>query len=758
MKKNNIILNTISSLFIVASAYSISAAPLPSSPDIQEQPTVSWSILSPDEDSDASTMRFIINHADSVARLCFTQLPRPMSAVSSQDSLVEINAGYYYITSPLFGTSSEDIIVDIKHDWQLRNICEGPESFHAITPGGHIIPVALHSAQSMTDAALEDKRNQEWVISADSIYRLNERISKGNKPEVYDIVPSFKNVIMKEGVFTSDLPIETVEIDHENPEYYRISLTQEKAVIEGASKKAVNTGLRTLKRRLLYNGTDTLPCAIIEDWPDYPYRGLMIDIARNFQSPETMHDIAELMADYRFNRLHFHITDDEAWRLEIPGLPELTEIGSRRGYTTDSRSCLPDIFAGTGDYKENLPTANGFFTRQQFIDFIRHCDSIGIAVIPEVESPGHARAAIKAMEARFHNTGDKTYLLTEDEDTSHYSTAQFYHDNIMNPALPSTYRFIGKVVDEIASMYKDAGVPLLGIHLGGDEVPEEAWQGSPAANALCQELGIEGQHALQGEYVRNISRMMRERDIPLYGWQDICTDFPEDFHKEVAPTIGGMDCWVSPHDLDSNIAVKGVNAGYPVIISNVDYFYMDMLYCKHPEEKGLYWGGTVDEFRSLSGYPSAICPADDNAKGKVIGVSGKLFAETIRNRKDMERLLFPKCFGLAERGWNEKPTYSEADFNLLISEKELPRLSRLDTEWHLRQPGILIKDGKIHMNSPYPDAEIHYETDGSTPAINGSHIYNQPFDAPVDSSVIKAVLVKDGRSSVPTFVKLKGQD
>lgn len=720
-----------------------------------EQPTVSWELQPGDSIGSRCIQRFIINHADSVERLLFTQLPRPFKVISEGDSIGELNAGYYFLKSPKFGTGAQDIIIDVECEWPMRSVSEGPEAFHALTPGGRIIPVALHNAQNMSQAAMNDAKWMKWVLPADSIYRLNRKLAKGKAPGPYDIAPSFKKVEIKEGDFKASSPIETAIIKHENPEYYRITLSPNKALIEGASDKAVNMGKRMLERRLLTKGMKSLPCAVIEDWPDYPYRGLMIDIARNFQTPETMRKIVDLMADYRFNRLHFHITDDEAWRLEIPGLPELTEIGAKRGYTADSHDFLPEIFAGTGDPDNNLHTANGYFTRQQFIDFIKYCDSLGIAVIPEVESPGHARAAIKSMEARYRKTGDDSYRMIEDSDTSKYSTAQFYHDNLMNPALPGTYRFISKVVDEIAAMYKEAGIELPGIHLGGDEVPEGAWDGSPSANALSESKGLKGRHALQGEYVRNITRIMRERNIPLYGWQDICTDYDDAFHDEVAPTVGGMDCWVSPHDINDNIAVKGVKVGYPVIISNVDYFYMDMLYAPHPEEKGLFWGGFTDELRTLEGYPDKICPLDGTEKGKVIGVSGKLFAETIRNPQDMERLLFPKCLGLAERGWNNSPTYSAEDFNILIGMKELPRLSGLDTEWHLRQPGILIENGKILMNSPYPDAEIHYTLDGTRPALHGSSEYNTPVDLPDGPVTIQAILVKDGKTSVPTFVKIK---
>lgn len=719
-------------------------------------PTVRWELIS---NSDGRCIeRFIVNNADSISKLCFTQLPRPFKSISAGDSIVEINAGYYYLTSPDFGTDRKEITIDVECEWPLRSVSETPESFHAVTNDGRIIPVALHEKQSMIDATLNDENWMKWMLPADSIYRLNERISTGKLPGHFDIAPSFKRVTLTEGNFLPDSPIKTAVIKHENPEFYRITLTPQDALIEGASEKAVNMGKRMLKRRLLSPSAKSIPCAVIEDWPDYTYRGLMIDIARNFQTPETMRHIADLMADYRFNRLHFHITDDEAWRLEIPGLPELTEIGAKRGYTTDSHDFLPEIFAGTGDPNNNLPTANGYFTRQQFIDFIKYCDSLGIAVIPEVESPGHARSSIKAMESRFRKTGDTTYRMIEDNDSSQYTTAQLYHDNLMNPALEGTYRFIGKVVDEIASMYREAGVELLGIHLGGDEVPEGAWDGSRSANELSAQLGLEGRHALQGEYVKRISRLMKDKGIPLYGWQDICTDYDDAFHSEVAPAIGGMNCWVSPHNIEDNVAIKGVKAGYPVIISNVDYFYMDMLYSPNPEEKGLFWGGFTDELRTLSGYPDSICKLDGSEKGKVIGVSGQLFAETIRTPEDMERLLFPKCLGLAERGWNNSPTYSEEDFNILIGSKELDRLSTTGTEWHLRQPGIKIENGQILMNSPYPDAEIHYELDGSNPALIGSSVYDGPIALPKGDVIIKAILCKDGKTSVPTLCQYRSSE
>ena len=717
-----------------------------------QTPQVSVEILPPDPSNPRCIERITVSGTDSIEKLCFNQLPRPFELLNESDTLTEINAGYYALTSPKFGDGSS-VSFDIVCDWPIRVEAELPESFHAVTPSGRIIQVD-YKTQPIFEAAYADSTWTAWMQSPEEVYDINQRLSEGKQPGPFDVVPSFKSVTLKEGSFNDESPVRTSLIKHENPEYYRITLSPSEALIEGASANAVKMAKRVLENRLLASGGE-LPCAVIEDWPDFPYRAVMIDIARNFMNPLEMRKIVSNLADYRLNTLHFHITDDEAWRLEIPGLPELTEVGSRRGYTLDDSSFLKQIFSGNGDPDSKEGTANGYFSRQDFILFLQFCDSLGIQVVPEIESPGHARAAIKSMEARLRNTGDDTYRLIIPGDTSRYTSAQLYHDNLMNPAAPGTYRFISKVVDEVAKMYQEAGVPLPGIHLGGDEVPDGAWDGCHQTLEWAAERGASGRHGIQGEYVREIAKIMRDRKIPLFGWQDICTDYSPEFHAEVAPAIGGVNCWVSSHDPEKNIAIKGVNAGYPVILSNVDYFYLDMLYSKNPEERGLYWGGIVDELQALSGYADTICPPQQNAKGRIIGVSGQLFGETLRSLEGAENLIFPKVLGLAERGWNSKKTYSDEDFNMLIGSKELPRLSANGVNAHIRRPGIKIAGGKVYMNSPYPDAEIRYTLDGSVPS-ESSPRYEEPIALPSDTREVRAVLFKNGLSSPSTLKKVEG--
>src|SRR5262249_33395425 len=173
----------------------------------------------------------------------------------------------------------------------------------------------------------------------------------------------------------------------------------------------------------------------------------------------------DVMARYKLNVLHFHLTEDEGWRLPSPSLPELNSVGSRRGHTLDSSAFLPPHY-GSGP-EVDKPYGSGFYSRADYADILKYAAARHVEVIPEVEMPGHARAAIKAMEARFRaleRAGDalgaKRFLLSDPDDRSSYTSAQGYHDNVMNPALPSTYAFIEQVVQDLVALHREAGVPL----------------------------------------------------------------------------------------------------------------------------------------------------------------------------------------------------------------------------------------------------------------------------------------------------------
>lgn len=696
------------------------------------------------------TQRFTITGNTYFKGLGFCMFARNMEMTNPKDTITEIVPGYYYITSPRLNGANK-VTFEVKTRGQLVNCCYAPDGVHRVNTDGST-SATIFTRQTIDSPEQWVLNNKDLMPYGPEIYAANERRATDWQPGPYDVIPAFKNVELTGG--ESAIPLNPVfqNIAPENPEYSVITVRNDSIIIACRPDKQWAVYYHLKAKVLEPNKGKKLPNAVITDWPDHEWRGQHIDIARNFSGPKTMNKVLEILAVNRLNKLHFHIVDDEAWRLEIAGLPELTSVGARRGFSANGETDhLYQIFAGDGNPDSRTGTANGYWTRQEYINFIRRAHTIGIDVIPEIESPGHARAAIKAMERR-HLDGDDTYRLIHDGDTSKYTSAQSFHDNIMNPALPGPYKFMDRVFDELIGIYAEAGVPLLGIHIGGDEVPGGSWSGSDIAQQFMAEHGMTTEKELHAYFVRQMAKSLKQRGVPMFGWEEIAVGHGDEFNCEVAPVTAGVNCWHNTPDA----AIKAVNAGYPVILSNVNRFYLDMAPSRHPEERGLTWGGTVDEFDALGGYLHQMCPVNlDSVPGKVIGVQGQMWAETIRDEHCITTLLLPKIQGLAERAWNADSTWTEAQFNAIIGAKELPLYTAAPASLkvHMRQPGIMVSKGKVYMNAPYPGGEIRYTTDGTEPT-EASPLYTAPFKQRRHKD-IRAKYFRNGSASVTTYLSPK---
>ena len=578
-----------------------------------------------------------------------------------------------------------------------------------------------------------------------------------------------------------------------NDEYYTINIGDNLIKISAATPHGIFNGAQTLLSMLKDKQTPYLLEAVsIRDYPDLAYRGQMIDIARNFTAPENLKKLVDIFASYKLNVLHFHFCDDEAWRLEIPGLEELTAVGSRRGHTTDESQCLYPCYDGGYD-PDAKTVGNGYYSREEFIDLLKYAAERHVRIVPEIESPGHARAAIVSMKARYNkyfetDPGKATeYMLSEPEDTSRYVSVQYYTDNVMNVALPSTYRFMEKVIQELNAMYQEAGLSLFTVHLGGDEVPRGVWMGSPKCQELMKKKGMTKAHDLSEYFITQMADVMQKNGLKFSGWQEVALGHTEEAHQQLRGQAAGVYCWNTVPGSDE-VVYQTANNGYPVILCNVGNFYMDMAYNGHPDERGLDWGGYVDESVSFSMLPFSIYrslrvdmagnPIDlGNAeKGKtalteigkkhIMGVQGQLFAETIRSFDGVEYLLFPKILGLAERGWNAHPVWENLSgvreqqaFNQAlalyyekISKSEMPYWAKNGINFRLPQPGLLVKDGNLYANVAIDGAEVRYTTDGSEPTAQ-STLWKEPVKC--GSLVVKAKTFYQGKESLTIILNVE---
>ncbi|AUI85552.1 beta-N-acetylhexosaminidase [Vibrio azureus] len=448
------------------------------------------------------------------------------------------------------------------------------------------------------------------------------------------------------------------------------------------------------------NNIDTLPQLTIKDAPRFDYRGVMVDVARNFHSKEAMLATLDQMAAYKMNKLHLHLTDDEGWRLEIPGLPELTDIGAKRCFDTEEKSCLlPQL--GSGATTDNF--GSGHFSREDYVDIVKYAKARNIEIIPEIDMPAHARAAVVSMEARYDRlmaegkeTEANEYRLMDPEDTSNVTTVQFYDkQSFINPCMESSARFVDKVISEVAAMHKEAGAPLSTWHFGGDEAKniklgagfqdinaaEKAdWKGtidlskqdkpfaqSPQCQTLIDDGTVSDFAHLPSHFAEEVSKIVAEKGIPNFqAWQD-GLKYSEG-EKAFATDKTRVNFWDVLYWGGTSSVYDWAKKGYEVIISNPDYVYMDMPYEVDPKERGYYWATRATDTRKMFGFAPENMPQnaetsvdrDGNGftgKGEIeakpfYGLSAQLWSETVRNDEQYEYMVFPRVLAAAERAWH----------------------------------------------------------------------------------------------------------
>ena len=570
-------------------------------------------------------------------------------------------------------------------------------------------------------------------------------------------------------------------------EYYEIVIKNNLLTLKANDAHGIFNACQTLVALLdnMKLASSPLPNLHITDYPDMGHRGIMLDVARNFTKKTDLLKLIDILSFYKMNVLHLHLSDDEAWRVEIPGLEELTEIASRRGHTTDELTCLYPAYAWGWNEADSTSLANGYYSRSDFMDILKYAKERHIRIIPEIDIPGHSRAAIKAMNARYRKYIDtdqpkaEEYLLIDFADTSQYLSAQNFTDNVINVAMPSTYRFLEKVIDEIGRMYQDAGVELLAFHVGGDEVPEGIWEGSAICRTFMKEHGLAKIRDLKDYFLEQILEMLDKRNIQAVGWQDIVMKPDNTVNEHFRNSKVLNYCWNTiPEQGGDEVPYKLANAGYPIILCNVGNFYLDMAYCYHVEEPGLRWGGYVDEYVTFDMLPFDIYKSlRRNLKGESVdvktasngkqpltkegyknikGLSRQIWAETIRSFEQIEYYLFPKVFGLVERAWNAQPSWAlspdskvyvdaKRKYNAGIVTYELPRLAKRGINFRVSPPGIIVKDGLLLANTANPNAVIRYTTDGNEPNEN-SVLWKEPIKC--DAPLIKAKAYCLGKESV----------
>lgn len=562
--------------------------------------------------------------------------------------------------------------------------------------------------------------------------------------------------------------------------HYKLTINETVITINAQDDIGAFYGLQSLAS-LTTLGATTLPLVAVDDQPHYEYRGQHVDVGRNFHDKAFIFRLIEQMAAYKLNKLHLHLAEDEGWRLEIPDLPELTEVGSKRCMSLTDENCLQPQLGGA-----QASDRDGFYSVSDYKEILKYASKHFIQVIPSLDMPGHSRAAIKAMEVRYkslNNEGNKEaanqYILSDFSDRTEYSSIQNYSDNTLNVCMESTYNFINKVIDELKVMHEEANHPLVLYHIGADETAG-AWLDSPA----CKPLIVQhGKKHLGAHFIERVAEMVANKGIAVAGWNDGLKETRKAaMPKNTYSYIWGALPW-GAHQQVSEQSHRGWN----IVLSIPDVLYFDFPYQIDPKEPGYNWASRSITTRSLFNFMPDNLPIhaefrldtlgknfeiDDTlqkdkngnishqplAKGfNVKGIQGQLWSETVRSEQQAEYMIYPRLLALAERAWHQPSWHVPYDYNgkkfdkntnnftqelknqrdkswlafsQVVGFKELPKLENSGVFYRIPSLGAKIQKGKLHVKSAMQGVPIEYQ-ENATPW----QLYSKPVKVTGDIKV-----------------------
>ncbi len=472
------------------------------------------------------------------------------------------------------------------------------------------------------------------------------------------------------------------------PESYRLDVGRKSARISAHSREGMLHGARTFWQLIgRVDGKETLaaPALRIVDAPRFAWRGIMLDSARHYQSPEFIRSYIDWMALHKLNVLHWHLTDDQAWRLEIKKYPRLTDIAAWR--VPAGRAAAANIDPATGQPHRY----GGFYSQDEVRAIVAHASARGVRIVPEIEMPGHASAPLAAYPQFAASTQPPKDVPA---DWGIYSHVYAVDD--------ATFDFLEGVLDEVMALFPDEW-----IHIGGDEVEKHEWAESPQAQARMRELGLTEPKGLQGYFTQRIGRYLQAHGRRLVGWDEI-----------LEPGLADNAIVMSWRGVEGAMAATA--KGYDSVLSPWPTLYFDNRQGSGGDEPpGRLRTISLEDVYRFDPLPDTM--TTEQAK-HLLGVQGNVWTEHIRTEPRVGWMTFPRAAAIAEMGWSQP---EHRDWNDFL--KRLPgQFARYDAL------GIPYADSifAVQMKSQYQAGaaqvnvtlstqaalgDIHYTLDGSAP-------------------------------------------
>ncbi|MEN7546936.1 glycoside hydrolase family 20 protein [Rapidithrix thailandica] len=430
----------------------------------------------------------------------------------------------------------------------------------------------------------------------------------------------------------------------------------------------------------------SLPCVEIEDAPRFVYRGLHLDVGRHFFPVEFIKKYIDMLAMYKMNTFHWHLTEDQGWRIEIKKYPKLTEIGGFRKETLVGHG-------GETPFEYDGKRYGGFYTQEEIKEVVNYAQEKFVTIIPEIELPGHAQAALTAYP-QFSCTGGPIEVVTR------WGVFQ----EVFCPK-EETFQFLEDVLSEVIELF-----PSKYIHIGGDECPKDRWKTCDHCQALIKQEGLKDEHELQSYFIRRIEKFLNSKDRNLIGWDEI-------LEGGLAPNATVMS-WRGEAG-----GIEAAKQGHDVIMSPNGPLYLDHYQSKADDEP-LAIGGFTD-IKEVYEYDPMPEELQGEAAKHILGAQGNVWTEYMQTSEHVEYMVYPRMIALAEVNWSPKAKRNWEEFTGRLG-TQFDRLKHLEINYAPHFFDVTyeasVADGKLtlEMHSLAKKAEIYYTLDGSEPNANAA--------------------------------------
>lgn len=500
---------------------------------------------------------------------------------------------------------------------------------------------------------------------------------------------------------------------------YKLDITPEKVVVKATSRAGAMYGMSSLMQlMLLQPELGQLPCASIVDQPRFSYRGMHFDVSRNFFPVSFVKRFIDLMALYKMNYFHWHLTDGPGWRLEIKSYPLLTQKAAWRTHGT-----WKEWWGSPRHYMEegSSNAYGGYYTQEQARDVVKYAAQRGITVIPEIEMPGHSDEVI-AVYPNFSCSGEP------------YKSGEFCIGN------EDTFKFLESVLTEVIDIF-----PSKYIHIGGDEANKAHWKTCPKCQALMKKEGMKSEDELQSYTIHRIEAFLIKHNRKLLGWDEI-------LEGGLAPEATVMS-WRGEQG-----GVDAAKMGHDVIMTPGGYCYFDS-YQADPATQPLAIGGFVP-IKKVYSYEPIPAALDASQAKHVLGAQGCIWTEYMPTQEHVEYMVFPRLLAMSEVVWSAKENRSWESFHKRLQSHYL-MLQRLNVNYCRPSykvditPVFDYKAQKVHVQfiSEQYQPTIHYTTDGTTPTIS-SKMYTGTFDVEGNTKVTAAVFHNGDLMGAPSTLDI----